>query len=280
MSDPALPGRRDGLLARLGGRPLVMGILNVTPDSFSDGGRHFGAAPALAQTLRMIAEGADILDVGAESTRPGHTPLSVDAELARIDAHLPQVMEAAGATPVSIDTSKAVVARRACGLGACIVNDVWGLQRDPAMAETVAETGAALVAMHNRAEKDESLDIVDDMRRFFDRTLALADRAGIPRARVILDPGVGFGKTPEQNLACVARLPELADYGLPFLVGASRKSFIGRLVGGEADERLAGTLGAHFAAIAAGASIVRAHDVRAHVEAITIWSAVRAAGRR
>ena len=280
MSHPALASRRDAFLARLGGVPLVMGVLNVTPDSFSDGGRHYGAARAAEQTRRMIEEGAAIIDVGAESTRPGHTPLGEAQELARIEEHLPAVMAAAGDTPASIDTSKAAVARRACALGACIVNDVWGLQRDPAMADAVAETGAALVAMHNRAEKDESLDIVADMRRFFDRTLALCAKAGIPEARVILDPGVGFGKTPEQNLACVARLPELADYGLPFLVGMSRKSFIARLVGGDKDERLAGTLGAHFAAIEAGAAIVRAHDVRAHVEAITVYAAVRAAGRR
>lgn len=274
MMDGEQAARRDALLARLGGRALVMGVLNVTPDSFSDGGRHFGVEAAQAQAARLVAEGADILDVGAESTRPGHAPLSEAEELARIESHWPAIVAVAGATPLSIDTSKAGVARRACALGAVIINDVWGLQKHPAMPDAVAETGAVLVAMHNRATKDETIDIIDDMRRFFDRTLALADRAGVPRARIVLDPGAGFGKTPRQNHECVSRLPELADYRLPFLVGLSRKSFLAAHTSGAGtDARIFSTLGAHLAAIEAGAAIVRAHDVAAHVDAVRAFAA-------
>ncbi|MBK9082526.1 MAG: dihydropteroate synthase [Rhizobiales bacterium] len=275
----SLAERRDRLLAALKQRPLIMGVLNVTPDSFSDGGRFFGVERAVAQATRLAQEGADIIDVGAESTRPGHAPLAEAEEIARIEAHLPAVMAAVGSRPVSIDTTKASVAWRACALGAVVVNDVWGLQKDAAMADAVAETGAALVAMHNRDEKDETIDIVDDMRRFFDRTLALADRAGVPRAHIILDPGNGFGKTARQNVECVARLGELADYGLPFLVGLSRKSFLGQFVAGGAQDRLFATLGAHMAALACGASILRAHDVRPHVEAVAVYRAIMAARR-
>ncbi len=275
----SLAERRDRLLAALKQRPLIMGVLNVTPDSFSDGGRFFGVERAVAQATRLAQEGADIVDIGAESTRPGHAPVAEAEEIARIEAHLPAVMAAVGGAPVSIDTTKASVAWRACALGAVLVNDVWGLQKDPAMADAVAETGAALVAMHNREEKDETIDIVDDMRRFFDRTLALADRAGVPRAHIILDPGNGFGKTPRQNVECVARLGELADYGLPFLVGLSRKSFLSQFVAGGAQDRLFATLGAHMAALACGASIMRVHDVGPHVDALSVYRAITQARR-
>lgn len=277
--------RRDALAqavaqARGGARPaLVMGVLNVTPDSFSDGGRHVDLDAARAAATAMAAEGAAILDIGAESTRPGHAPLSIDAEWARLDRHLPATLAAAGDVVVSIDTTKAEIARRATRLGCVIVNDQWGLQADPAMADVVAESGALLVAMHNGRDVDEARDVVADMRRYFDETLRRAQRAGVPRARIILDPGVGFAKTPRQNCEAVARMPELADYDLPWLAGLSRKSFLAQFVAGGPQARLFATLGAHLAAAEAGAAIVRAHDVAAHVEALAAWRGVRAARR-
>lgn len=269
----SLADQRDAVLAALAGRPLVMGILNITPDSFSDGGRFASHEAAFAQAQRMEREGADILDIGAESTRPGHTPLSADEEIARLDAIFERIAAATSA-PLSIDTTKAEVARWACARGACIINDVWGLQKDPAMADAVAETGAALVMMHNRAEKDASLDIIDDMRRFFDVSLALADRAGIPRSRILLDPGNGFGKTPQQNLECVSRIGELADYGLPILLGVSRKSFLSAFIEGGTEARLFGTIGANLAGLACGARVFRVHDVKEHVEALKVFDAI------
>lgn len=274
IDEKTVLARRDRFLAGLGARPLVMGILNVTPDSFSDGGKFNGLDAALAQARRMAGEGADIIDVGAESTRPGHMPVSEDDELARLEPLLAPLAEAVD-LPFSVDTYKANVARRAVGWGASVVNDVWGFQRDPDMARVVAETGAAAVVMHNRAEKDERLDIRADMRRFFERTLKLADAAGVPRARLVLDPGVGFGKTKEQNLAALADVGALArDFDLPVLVGVSRKSIFGLLLGAEVDARLIGTLAANVACAARGAHVFRVHDVAEHVAAFKVIDAI------
>lgn len=277
--------RRDRLAAsifqvRRGARaPLTMGVLNVTPDSFSDGGRHFELDAARAGAAAMAAGGAAILDVGAESTRPGHEPLPLAAEWGRLERHLPVVLEAAGEVAVSIDTTKAEIARRATALGCIVVNDQWGLQADPGMADAVAESGALLVAMHNGRDKDEARDVVADMRRYFDETLRRAQRAGVAMDRIILDPGVGFAKTPRQNCEAVAGMTELADYGLPWLAGLSRKSFLAQFVEGGAEARLYATIGAHLAAAAAGAAIIRAHDVKQHVEALAAWHGVRTARR-
>lgn len=270
--------QRDAFLAALAARPLTMGILNVTPDSFSDGGRFAAHDAAFAQALRMEREGADILDIGAESTRPGHTPLSEAEETERL-AGIFERIAAATSAPVSIDTTKAGVARWACARGASVVNDVWGLQKDPGMADAVAETGAALIMMHNRVEKDAGIDIMSDLRRFFDRSLALADRAGVPRSRILLDPGNGFGKTPRQNLEVISRLGELADYGLPILLGVSRKSFLSQFIEGGTEARLFGTIGANLAGLASGARVFRVHDVREHVEAMRVYAAILATRR-
>ena len=270
--------RRDDFLAKIGSRAIVMGILNVTPDSFSDGGRFVNLDAALAQAKRMVAEGCDIVDVGGESTRPGATPVEEAEELARIEPILAALVREIDA-PLSIDTYKAAVARRAAQIGAILVNDVWGLQRDPGMADAVAETETAVVIMHNRAQRDASIDILADIRRFFDRSLALADAAGIPRGRVILDPGVGFGKTSRQNVEAVARIGELRDYGLPVLIGVSRKSFLGSLVDVGVEERLVATLAANLAAAASGAAIFRVHDVAEHVTALKVFGTIQAAGR-
>ncbi len=268
--------KRDRFLRLLGTKPIIMGIVNVTPDSFSDGGRFNSLESAKAQALKLVSEGADIIDIGAESTRPGHTPVPEAEELARLEPVLEGLVKAV-VPPVSIDTSKAAVARHAISLGVCIVNDVWGLQRDPGMADAVAEGGAAIVIMHNRNDIDEKADIVDDMRRFFDRSLELAQKAGIPRHFIMLDPGVGFGKTKQQNLEAISGLARLKDYQLPFLVGLSRKSLLGSLLGDDPEIKLIGTLAANLAAAAHGASIFRVHDAAQHVAAFKVFDAIERA---
>jgi dihydropteroate synthase len=267
----AMSERRDRFLGLLGTRSVIMGILNITPDSFSDGGKFLHLDAAMQQAKKLAAEGADIIDVGAESTRPGHTPVEPEEELARLEPILGALTSSID-IPFSIDTSKAKVARRATEIGASVVNDVWGLQRDPAMADTVAETGAAAVLMHNRDGVDPGLDIVADMRRFFDRSLRLARDAGIPRARLILDPGIGFGKSRAQNFTALANLATLKDYGLPILVGVSRKSLLAGL--SPVETSLVRTLAANLAAAANGASIFRVHDVAEHVAAFKVFDAI------
>ncbi len=256
-------------------RPLVMGVLNVTPDSFSDGGRFFDPAAALAQARRMVGEGADIIDIGAESTRPygDAEPVGAEEERKRLAPVLPAVC--ALGIPVSIDTMKAEVAAWAIDCGAAIVNDVWGLQRDPEMAAVVAATGVPAVVMHNRDVVDPSIDIMADMDEFFIRTLAIADHAGIPREHLVLDPGVGFGKTPEQSMIVIARLDRLARFGLPLLVGASRKRFINIVSPAPPDRRLGGSIAAHLIAVLKGAIIIRAHDVAETVQALKVATAIR-----
>ena len=262
--------KRDAFLNKLKSRPAVMGILNLTPDSFSDGGRFQNPDAAIAHAKSMVVAGCDIVDIGGESTRPSASPVSEAEELARVE----QVLTALTGlldVPVSIDTSKAAVAVRAVEIGAAVVNDVWGLQRDPSMPDAVAQAEAAVIIMHNRTEKDERADILADMRRFFDRSLALAAKAGISKDVIILDPGIGFGKTSRQNVEAVARIPDLKDYGLPILVGASRKAFLGSLTGDGIEATLIGTVAANLVAAAAGASIFRVHDVAEHVAALRIF---------
>lgn len=268
------------VLPDLGQRTHVMGILNVTPDSFSDGGRFFDSAQAVAHALEIEREGADIVDIGGESTRPGAAEVDPEEEIRRVipivEAVTPRL-----AIPISVDTYKAATARQALEAGARMINDVWGLQRDPDMACVAAAYDATVVVMHNRREVDPALDIVDDMRAFFDRSIGLARRAGLPDRHIVLDPGIGFGKSWEQNLAALRRLPEIKALGFPVLVGASRKSWLQRFcdLPRQPAERLFGTLGAHLAAVALGADIVRVHDVRAHVEATRVADAVGRAPR-
>jgi dihydropteroate synthase len=272
---PAQKPARDALSALLSlGRPLVMGILNVTPDSFSDGGRFIDPAKAVAHAGIMSQQGADILDIGAESTRPygDATPVSAQDEMARLSTVLPAVLKFG--LPVSIDTIKASVASWALDQGAVIVNDVWGLQRDPAMAPLVAERGVPVIIMHNRDSADANIDIIAGVTAFFARSLEIAERAGIARDKIVLDPGIGFGKTPEQSIACIARLAEFKRFGLPLLVGASRKRFINAVTPSAPDERLGGSIASHLAAVANGASIVRAHDVAETVQALRVAAAI------
>lgn len=266
--------RRDAFLDKIGSGPAVMGILNLTPDSFSDGGRFIDAAAALSHARRMAAEGCDIIDVGGESTRPGASPITDAEELGRVEAVLGTIVGTME-TPLSIDTYKASVAACAIELGAVLVNDVWGLQKDPAMADTIAAVEAAVVVMHNRAEKNASIDIIADIRDFFARSLALAEKAGIARARIILDPGIAFGKTARQNAEVIARLDELTDFRCPILVGVSRKKFLGSLIEGAIEGQLVGTIAASLAACAAGASVFRVHDVAEHVAALKVFHALR-----
>jgi dihydropteroate synthase len=274
---PHVAAAASGTLAQLlrADRPIVMGILNVTPDSFSDGGRFLDPDAAIAHARRMVAEGADIIDVGAESTRPygTATPVSLDEEVRRLEPVLAAV--AGLGVPVSIDTMKAQVAAAALAAGASIVNDVWGLQRDPDMASVVAQHAVPVIMMHNRETAEPAIDIMADIAAVFARSLALAERAGIAHDRIVLDPGIGFGKTPEQSLTALARLDRLKAFGLPLLVGASRKRFIDKVSPAPPDRRLGGSLAAHLLAVAGGARIIRAHDVAETVQAFRIAAAIR-----
>jgi dihydropteroate synthase len=268
---------RDDFLHKLSaGRVLIMGILNVTPDSFSDGGQHNGLAAAIEHAERMRLEGADIIDIGGESTRPGAAEVTADEEWRRVAGILAS-LAASSALPLSIDTYKASVAQKAAEAGAVIINDVWGLTRDPDLADVVADTGSLVVVTYNRGEADGSINLRDDMAGFFADTFREADAHAIPREHIILDPGVGFAKTYEQNFGVLAHLDVLADTGCPVLVGVSRKSFIGRLTERPADDRLIGTLAANLDSVHRGASILRVHDVAEHREALTMLEAIEKA---
>ena len=255
-------------------RAAVMGVLNLTPDSFSDGGRFVDPQVAIAHATEMVAEGADIIDVGAESTRPygGMRPVTAEIEQARLEPVLPAVIGLG--KPVSIDTMKAKVADWAIRNGAAIANDVWGLQRDPDMAHVVADHGVPVIVMHNRDAADPAIDIVDDMLRYFERSLAIADAAGIRRAQIVIDPGIGFGKTPEQSVIAVAKLAQLACFGLPILIGLSRKRFISSIVASEPTQRLGGSIAGHLLAVQEGAVIVRTHDVFETMQALRVAEAI------
>jgi dihydropteroate synthase len=256
-----------------------MGVVNVTPDSFSDGGVNFEADVAIASARRMVADGAALVDVGGESTRPGSAGVSLDEELRRVQPVLEAI---AGELPVSIDTTKAEVARRALELGAELVNDVTALRGEPALAEVVAEADAYLCLMHMRGEPrtmqvDPTYDdVVSEVAAFLEQRLRFAVAAGIPEERICLDPGIGFGKSAQHNLELVRRLDVLLGLGRPVVIGFSRKRTLGRLLG-DADATtgpLAASIGAAVAAYERGASILRVHDVREHVEALAAAHAV------
>lgn len=253
-------------------RTLVMGILNVTPDSFSDGGRSAALADALTHARRMVEEGANIIDIGGESTRPGHTPVPVEEELRRVLPAIEALAELP--VPLSIDTQKAAVAEAALAKGVSILNDIWGLMGDPDMARVAAAHDAGVVAMHNRSVVDGSVDILADMIAFFEQALERAARAGIRSDRICLDPGIGFGKTFEQNLKALASLGEIAKLGFPVLLGTSRKSLIGKVIETTPAERLPGTIASNVIGIMAGCAMIRVHDVAAHVQAARVTEAI------
>ena len=275
-SVPPAGSARFEVLRTLVGRPIpaVMGVLNITPDSFSDGGAFIAPALALARARAMIADGAGIIDIGAESTRPykGARPVTAAEELARLKPVLPEVV--ALGVPVSIDSMKAEVVAFALAQGAAIANDVWGLQGDADMAPLIAARGAPVIVMHNRDSVDPAIDIVADMKAFFLRSLDVAAKAGIARDKIVLDPGIGFGKTGEQSMTALARLRELDMFGLPILVGASRKRFIASVSPSEPSERLAGSIAAHLIAAQRGARIIRTHDVAETLQALRVAHAI------
>jgi dihydropteroate synthase len=257
--------------------PLVMGIVNVTPDSFSDGGLFLDADAAIAQGRRLIAEGADMLDIGGESTRPGAEPVGADEELGRV---LPVIEAlAADGARISIDTVKAEVAKRALEAGATIVNDVSAFRFDPELAGLTADAGATCVLMHMLGEprtmqKDPRYDeVVSDVKAFLEERIAYAVGEGVAEDRIWVDPGIGFGKTAGHNLELIGRLDEIVAIGRPVVFGASRKSFLGKLTGRQVDERLAGTIAANIIAYERGARVFRVHDVAPTVDALKVAAA-------
>ena len=259
-------------------RPSVMGVVNVTPDSFSDGGLFVEPSVAIAHARRLVDEGAVLVDVGGESTRPGAPPVSADEELARVEP----VLEGLVGLPVSIDTSKAVVARRALELGAELVNDITALRGDPELVDVVAAADAYVCLMHMQGEPrtmqvaPQYDDVVGDVLAFLEKRLAFAVDSGVPEERICVDPGIGFGKTPDQNLELVRRLDEFGALGRPVLVGASRKSTLGKILGNPSATTggLAASLAAAVAAFTKGAAMIRAHDVHETVEALAVAAAV------
>jgi dihydropteroate synthase len=257
----------------LGQTPLVMGILNVTPDSFSDGGRHNLVANAVAHARQMIAEGADIIDIGGESTRPGAEPVGVQEELDRVLPVIDALVAAGITTPISIDTYKPLVADQAIQAGATMINDVHGLQGAPEIADVAATYGVPVIAMHWQKDRDRSVPLVDDMQLYFDATIARAEQAGISKDRLILDPGFGFGKSLQENYKLLANLKHACGKRLPILVGTSRKSMIGKLLNNQPDERLAGTIATTVLGYINGGHIFRVHDVRANRDALRVAQA-------
>ena len=262
-------------------RPQVMGIVNVTPDSFSDGGRHDEVEAAVAHGLKLVEEGADVLDIGGESTRPGSAGVPVEEELRRVLPVIEQ-LHARTSVPISIDTSKPEVMRAAVAAGAGIINDVYGLRREGAL-DAAAETGAVVVLMHMLGEPRSMQDaphyddVVGDVHRFLAERIFAAEMAGIPRRRIVADPGFGFGKTTQHNVTLLARLERFAELGVPVLAGLSRKRSIGEITGREAPaERMAGSVAAHLIAAQRGALLLRVHDVAATVDALRVLAAVDA----
>jgi dihydropteroate synthase len=262
--------------------PRLMGVVNVTPDSFSDGGLYLDAERAIAHGRELIAEGAAVLDVGGESTRPGAAAVDAEEELARV---APVVGALAGEpTPVSIDTSKLAVAEAALGAGARIVNDITALRAEPGIAALCADHDAELVLMHMQGsprtmqENPTYDDVVDDVKAFLAERMQVAIAGGLAEERIWLDPGIGFGKTVEHNLELLRRLSELTELGRPLVVGTSRKSFLGKISGAEVDERLGGTVASCAIAYANGAAMLRVHDVRAVREGMQVAAAILAAG--
>lgn len=272
----------------IGERTLIMGILNVTPDSFSDGEQFFDAAHALNHAQQMIAEGADIIDVGGESTRPGGEPVSAEEEIKRVVPVI-EALVARTNTPISVDTTKSEVARAALDAGAAIVNDISALRFDFYVADAAARTGAGLVLMHSRGTPATMhrlpavADIMHEVTNSLRASVHMAERRGVKRESIVIDPGIGFGKSQEQNLELIAKLDQLiaAFPDLPLLIGTSRKSFIGRILADESgtpaapEDRLHGTMATITAAILNGAHIVRVHDVKATLETIRVAESIQ-----
>ena len=257
----------------LSGKAPVRGVLNVTPDSFSDGGRFDSVEDALVQARRMVGEGAAIIDVGGESTRPQAEPVSALEEQRRV---LPviEALSAERSCLVSIDTYREETARLAVAAGAHIVNDVWGLQREPDIARLAAETGAGLVIMHTGREREKLADVIADQFAFLGRSLEIAEASGVRRDQIALDPGFGFAKDPEENLQLMARFEEMNAFGLPLLVGTSRKRFVGHVTGRDADGRDIGTAATSVILRLKGAALFRVHNVAVNMDALAFADAM------
>ncbi len=267
---------KDGKELSIGENSLVMGILNVTPDSFSDGGKWNTETSAMDHLKEMIADGAHIIDVGAESTRPGHVELTGEEETARLMQFLPQVLENSS-VPVSIDSYHYDTMEKALEAGAHMVNDVWGFQYDDgSMAKVAAEFAVPAILMHNQETEEYRGDIMDCLKAFFDKTLEIAAKAGVKEENIILDPGIGFGKNSEQNIEIMQRLDELTEaYPYPWLLGVSRKRFIGTILDLPAAERDEGTAAVNLWGIEKGCSIFRVHDVKTTAREVKVWDALR-----
>ncbi|WP_407305872.1 dihydropteroate synthase [Desulfosporosinus sp. SB140] len=257
---------------RLGERTLIMGILNITPDSFSDGGRFFSINDAIAQAERMVEEGADILDIGAESTRPGHFEVSAEEEWQRLEPIVKALSERVS-VPLSIDTYKAGVAAKALEAGAHIINDIWGLQKDPDMAGVVGQYSAPVIVMHNQ-NGTAYHHLMGDILTFLRQSIELAEAQGLVGDQIIVDPGIGFGKTTEQNLEVMSRLAEFKSLGHPVLLGTSRKSMIGKTLNLNVEDRLEGTLTTSVLGVTAGVDIIRVHDVQENRRAVQMADAI------
>lgn len=257
----------------LGDKTLVMGILNVTPDSFSDGGKYSIVENAVIHAKQMVEAGADIIDIGGESTKPGYTEVSVEEEISRVIPVIEAVSKAVD-VPISVDSYKAEVARRSILAGASIINDIWGFQRDPEIAKVAAEFDIPVILMHNQNGHEYDCDIVESMKAFFSKSIEICKNAGVKKSNIILDPGIGFGKTPEQNIALMSRLGEIKDMGYPVLLGTSRKSFIGKIVDLPTDERVEGTLATSVIGIYQGVDIIRVHDIKENVRAARVADAI------
>jgi len=262
----------------IGSRTFVMGILNVTPDSFSDGGRFDEIESAVSRALEMERQGADIIDVGGESTRPGHTPVAPEEEIRRTSPVIGELVSRLR-IPISIDTSKKDVAKAALEAGASLINDVWGFRRDPEMADLAAQAGIPVCLMHNQ-EGTRYENLMDDILRQLEESAIRAVRAGVNPAGIILDPGIGFGKTVEQNLEVMRNLERLGETGFPWLLGSSRKSMIGKTLKLPAHERTEGTIATNVLAITAGADFIRVHDVRENTLAARMTDRIIRFGRK
>lgn len=283
--DSAIPGRKSDVSGYFDAgefrlplfrKTYVMGILNITPDSFSDGGRYFAVEEAVRRAKQMVSEGADMIDVGGESTRPGHTPVEADEEMSRI---LPviQALKKELEVPVSVDTWKARVARAAVSAGASVINDVWGLKREPEIAKIAAETGSGLVVMFNAFDANllrRSGDIAADALKYLEGSIRIARDAGVRDDQIMIDPGIGFGVDTAESLTLIRSLPAFCGLGFPVLIGPSRKRFIGAVLDKPVEERMIGTVSVCLTGADLGASVVRVHDVSEVSEALKMRSAV------
>ena len=263
----------DKYTLEFGAKTLIMGILNITPDSFSDGGDFFDLDKAVDRARTMVEEGADIIDVGGESTRPGYKMISDEEELARIVPVIKRLVKEVDA-PISVDTYKAGVAQGAINAGAHIINDIWGLKKDPQIGEVAAQYQVPLIIMHNQDGTHYQGDIMVEIKKSLQESIALALKAGVRKENIIVDPGIGFGKTAEQNMVVMARLKELKELGFPVLLAASRKSMLGKILDLPPKERLEGTIATTVMGIMQGVDMVRVHDVKENWRAAKVTDAI------